>query len=263
MLNILLISIITTLYAIWLKHYQQSENWALSLLLIPSFWLVLSISTSDLLSVCLSLATLLCYRKNKIFLTILCASLAILTREPTALLLVALFIAAIIEKKYIFLRYLWIPLVPFIAWSYYLSLIIDNGSQVFLISNEIGYPLFGIFKKLIMLISPDKISPEYLFDVSAFSLLTLVVSTGAKSAWGNLRLYPELSTIYFLQLLLISTLTFHVVARFPDYTRVSVDIYLFSFMMLPWSGRFYRRLIPSLAALVSIGYIIGFILERA
>jgi hypothetical protein len=153
-------------------------------------------------------------------------------------------------------------LIPFIAWNYYLSLVLNNGGQVFLLSKEIGYPMLGIFKKLLTLISPVNISPEYLFDLVAFSILALVVTAGAKTAWKNRSLYPELSFIFFVQLLLMSTLTFHVIARFPDYTRVSNDIYLFSFMMLPWSGRFFRYVIPSAAAVVSLGYLVGFIFER-
>jgi hypothetical protein len=262
LVNIIIISLLTTIYAVWLRHYQKSEKWALSLLLIPSFWIVLSISTADLLCAFFSLATLLCYRKDRIFLTILFASLSILTREPAALLLVALFIAAIIEKKYKILRYLWLPLIPFIAWNYYLSSVINNGGQGFLIATEIGYPLVGLFKKMLNLLSPVTISSEYVFDLAAFSLLAVVVTAGSITAWKNRALYPELSYIFLFQLLLLSTLTHHVIARFPDYTRISINVYLFSFMMLPWSNKFFRYVIPSTATVISLGYIAGFIFEN-
>lgn len=261
LINLIAAAAIAVLFVIWLKHYQQTTTWAFSILAIPSVWIVISLSTSDLLCASFSIAAISCYRKQKVIPTAIFVALAILTRETALLLLIALTFAAAIEKKYIFLRYIWLSLIPFIGWSYYLSVTLPAESHAFLFSTHFGYPLSGIVNKMVRLINPVAINPEYVFDFFSFSLLIIVVIFGAATAWKNQKIYMELTILFLLQIITLSIFRLQILDRFPDYTRVCTEIYLYSFMMLPWGGKFFKILIPSTGALVSFGYIIGFLLE--
>jgi hypothetical protein len=261
LVNLLLIAVIVSLTASWLDHYCQQKAWALSIIAIPSIWMILSISTSDLLCATFSLAALLFYKKQNSKLTTLFMALAILTRETAILLLLVLIFTAFLEKKYSFLRSIWLAPIPFAVWNIYLLSILTPEKITSLFSAFFDYPLSGMVSKIHSLLTPEKIGAEYFFDIFTFILLLIVIANGIVVALRNRKIFPEISTLFFAQIIIFSTYKMNILGRFLDYTRVCTEIYLVAFMMLPWSNKFFRIIIPTIAALASIGYLAGFLFE--
>lgn len=248
--------------SLWLKQNSKPERWALIILSIPSVWVVLIRSTSELLCAAFILAALYyCYMKKKYFITIVFLTLAIFTKETAILALIVILFSTIVKKNYRFIIYLSIPVFLYILWNSYLYFILQRGHPSYLFLRHFSIPLEGIIWKYLSFLNANKYDVSLLFDMGGFFFLFSVVIIGMITAIKNFRIYPELSTLFTLQVLLFIMYTTAILDDFYSYTRICMEIYLFCFLMLSWSNRIIKKFIPIISIIISIGFIIGVFLQ--
>ncbi len=246
---ILLMIRITSLY---FKSQLVNINQALFLLCIPGVWIVLSLSTSDLLAGLLFISSFYFYQNNQPIYTSLMVSLACLTRETMLILWLALIFSAIWQKRYYYLKYLAIAIIPALFWNFYvisLDLLGASGSGNF------GFPFVGIFQKLLSLFTAD-FNAKILFEAYSFLILILMFFLTILLAYKNpLKNHLiQVSIFMYLGIFIISSL--FILNYYLDYLRVFIDVYFlallsFNFYSFPWKTILFLG-----SSLVSIAFLI-------
>jgi hypothetical protein len=189
---------------------------------------------------------------------------ALLTRETALLAWVATGVSALGEKRWRWLVPL--ALVPLPLWLYSAGLrarfpAVADGALATL---HFTWPLGGVVRKLVQLVGLTSLpgvqlsGAERVFDALCFGLWlsTLVLlALACWHGWGG-RWLRWACGLYLLPALCTST---QILARFPDYTRVWIDLAGLGLLALlsgrttwlkPWLG---------LSAAVSLGYWVGYL----
>jgi hypothetical protein len=129
-INAIAILLIIWVTGLYFKSYSSKVNQALFVLTIPGIWIVLSLSTSDLLAGLFFVSAFYFYQNNKPIYMSLMVSLGCLTRETLLLLWISLVFSAIWQKKDSYFKYLGIALIPPVAWNIYVIFLGLNGSSL-------------------------------------------------------------------------------------------------------------------------------------
>jgi hypothetical protein len=249
--------------ACWAQLEQRSPQWGLAVLALPAYWITLSLNTADLLATTLMLSAALAWKQQR--LTAVWGSLsgALLTRETALLAWVATGVSALGERRWRWLVPL--ALVPLPLWLYSAGLrarfpAVADGALATL---HFTWPLGGVVRKLVQLVGLSPLSAvqlsgaERVFDGLCFSLWLFTLAVLALASWRGWggRWLRWACGLYLLPALCTST---QILARFPDYTRVWIDLSALALLTLV-AGR-SRLLIPwlMLSALISLGYGIGY-----
>ena len=173
-LNCLAILLIVFISSLYLKRYQGQAWPALLTLCIPGVWMVLSLSTADLIASALLVATLYYYREGKPAYVAIALTAACFTRETTLLLWAAVIFISVWERQWKQLYYLASGLVPIIAWNVYVLFRVDAQSAPE--TGNFGYPFFGIAQKLYSFIAAGQTPKELLLETFFFLLIGIFVS---------------------------------------------------------------------------------------
>ncbi len=264
LINVACIGGAATVVACWAQLEQRSPQWGLAVLALPAYWITLSLNTADLLATTLMLSAALAWKQQR--LTALWGSLsgALLTRETALLAWVATGVSALGERRWRWLVPL--ALVPLPLWLYSAGLrarfpAVADGALATL---HFTWPLGGVVRKLVQLVGLTSLAgvqlsgAERVFDALCFGLWLSTLALLALACWHGWggRWLRWACGLYLLPALCTST---QILARFPDYTRVWIDLAGLGLLALlsgrttwlkPWLG---------LSAAVSLGYWVGYL----
>jgi hypothetical protein len=263
LINVACIGCAGGLVARWAQLHQRSPQWGLAVLALPGAWITLSLDTADLLATTLLLAAAVAAQQRR--LAPLGASLtaALLTRETSLLAWAATGLTALWERRWRWLVPLALVPVPLLAWMVWLRHRFAAPADGTLASLHFSWPFTGVLLKagqllgLLQLPGVELGDPERLFDGLCFllwlaTLGLLAVAVGQRSTGRWLRFAAG---CYLLPALCTST---QILARFPDYTRVWIDLSSLSLLVM-LAGR-SSILLPwlALSALVTCGYALAY-----
>ncbi len=231
-LSILLIVWISSLY---LKSQRGTAWQPLLSLCIPGVWIVLSLSTADLLSSLFLVTALYGYRQHKPILTATAIAIACLTRETMLLIWLAFLLASIWQRKQQQITHLLWAWMPALLWNFYVvSLKLPGESGV---KANFGYPFVGIVHKF-MILFMGEFSINKLFEAYLFILL---LSSFVAIFWIAHQ-YPQENRIIractLLYAVLFSLSSIAILGYYLDYSRVYIDIYFllllsFNYSLIP------------------------------
>jgi hypothetical protein len=260
-------ALINLLY--WTKQYLQLDDrppWqALLILMLPSVWITLSLSTAELLSSTLLVTSLYFYQRGKFFRAGVFIALSCLTRETMLLMWAAIVIAAIWETDWE--RKTWpkiLPLLgaglPSVSWGLYTKIQFATDADTSVLKN-FSYPFLGVVQKL-QLLRNSELSFKQLYEMYSFSLLILVLILLVGMTVYN---YQRPKTLFLCSLLitcLFLSLSPVVLGYYLDYSRVLVDAYLL-LLLAPGLGDYpnvtsWARLTLLIGALpLSLGFLVA------
>jgi len=229
LINVALIGCCGALVAAWAQLEQRSPQWGLAVLALPSYWVTLSLDTADLLATTLLLASAVAFRAQRPGPLVASLSLALLSRETGLLAWASSGLTSLRERRWSWLLPLSLVPLPLLAWTASLKARFPATADGLLVSLHFTWPGLGIATKALQLLGlaplPGGPMPttERLFDSLCFGLwlvslgLLLVVALRP----GLNRWLRFTAAIYLLPAVCTST---QILARFPDYTRVWIDV---------------------------------------
>jgi hypothetical protein len=263
LLNVGCIAGAAGLVAQWAQLEQRNPRWGLAVLALPGYWITLTLSTADLLATTLLLAAAVAWRRRRPGLVAGSLSTALLTRETALLAWAATGLTTLWERRWRWLLPLALVPVPLLALTASLKSRFAATSDGLLATLHFGPPGLGIVQKTLQLFGlralpgPPLVGLERGFDglCLLFWLATLgVLAATALRGWGG-RWLRLTAALYLLPAVCTST---QILARFPDYTRVWIDLSSLALLAL-LSAR--SRWLPwwlGAAAVLSVGYGVGF-----
>ncbi len=263
LINVACIGLAAGLVACWSQAEQLDVRWGLAVLALPGYWITLSLSTADLLATTLLLATAVAWRAAKPGRVAVSLAAALLSRETELLAWGATVLAALWQRRWLWLVPVALAPLPLLGLGGWLQHRFAATADGYLATLHFGWPGLGIGRKLAQLFGllqlPGPLpSPlEWGFDALTLSFwlasLALLLAT-AWRGWGGpwLRLT---AAVYLLPALCTST---QILARFPDYTRVWIDLSSLTLLaLLSRRGPLLRWWLAG-AGLLSLGYGFGY-----
>jgi hypothetical protein len=259
------IGLAAALVARWAQLEQRSPLWGLAVLALPGYWVTYTLDTADLLATSLMLGAALAWRERRGGAAWICLSAALLSRETALLAWAATGLTALWERRWRWLAPLALVPLPLLLWAGSLGARFPAVPDASLAALHFGWPGAGILLKtgqllgLLPLAGGGQLGlAERLFDGLCLALwlstLALLAATALRG-WGG-RWLRLAAGIYLLPALCTSI---QILARFPDYTRVWIDLAGLALLallsarsrlLLPWLG---------LSTLVSLGYWVGYL----
>jgi hypothetical protein len=263
LLNVACIASAAGLVAQWAQLEQRNPRWGLAVLALPGYWITLTLSTADLLATTLLLAAAVAWRLSRQGSLAGALSAALLTRETALLAWAATGLTTLWERRWRWLLLLALVPVPLLALTASLKSRFAATSDGLLATLHFGPPGLGIEQKTLQLLGLRALPGSPLVGLERgfdglcllFWLATLgVLLATVLRGWGG-RWLRLTAGFYLLPALCTST---QILARFPDYTRVWIDLSSLALLAL-LSAR--SRWLPwwlGAAAALSVGYGAGF-----
>ena len=251
-INAIAILLIIWVTGLYFKSYSAKVNQALYVLAIPGVWIVLSLSTSDLLAGLFFVSAFYFYQNNKPIYMSLMVSLGCLTRETLLLLWISLVFSAMWQKKDSYFKYLGLALIPPLAWNIYVILLGLNGAPG---TGNLGSLLFGIVQKILSLFT-EKFSPKTIFEAYLFILLILAfalvfwLSSPLRSANRPLLV----CSLIYLGMFSVTSLL--ILKYYLDYSRVFLDVYLLAVLTINFRSFPRKTIFFSASSLASIAFLV-------
>ncbi|MGK7929123.1 MAG: AZOBR_p60025 family cell surface glycopolymer formation protein [Spirulina sp.] len=243
---------IAVLCGLYLRE-REGKIWrSLLVLCIPGCWMVFSLSTSDLLSSLLLIASLYCYQQNKFILTPTFLSLACLTRETVLMVWFAFILVSYWQRNWKQLRYLFLVLIPVFAWNFYVFIRFQDRGTLGTKTN-FDYPFFGIFTKIIGFFR-NEFTVSTIFEIYLLAILiacfVLIALHSYRKREEN-RLILGVTLAYGL-LFCFSSIT--ILGYYLDFSRVYMDVY---FLLLLSGGEGTIAIAPLAASgLASLAFLL-------
>jgi glycosyltransferase involved in cell wall biosynthesis len=263
LINVVCIASAATLVAQWAQLEQRNPRWGLAVLALPGYWITLTLSTADLLATTLLLAAAVAWRQGRLGPLAGALSAALLTRETALLAWASTGLTALAERRWRWLLPLALVPVPLLALTAWLKARFAATADGLLATLHFGPPGLGILQKAAQLLGlrvlpgPPLLGLERGFDglCLLFWLATLgVLLATALAGWGG-RWLRITAALYLLPALCTST---QILARFPDYTRVWIDLSSLALLALISSRSPVLRWWLGGAMALSLGYGLGF-----
>jgi glycosyltransferase involved in cell wall biosynthesis len=264
LINVACIGFAGGLVARWAQMQQRSTQWGLAVLALPGYWITLSLDTADLLATTLLLTAAVGVQQQRLRPVGTSLTAALLTRETSLLAWAATGLMALWDRRWRWLVPLALVPVPLMAWSVWLRHRFDAIEDATLASLHFTWPFAGMLRKasqllgLVQLPGVELAGVERLFDGLCFALwlFTLVLLAGAAWLSTTNRWLRLASGCYLLPALCTST---QILARFPDYTRVWIDLASLALLALLAGRSGWLRGWLALSAVVSLGYGAGYL----
>jgi glycosyltransferase involved in cell wall biosynthesis len=260
LINVACIGVAAGLVARWAQLEQRSPQWGFAVLALPGYWITLSLGTADLLATTLMLAAALAWKQQRPWRGGTALAAALLSRETELLAWAATGLTALWEKRWHWLLPLALAPLPLLALMGSLrqrfSLVADGA----LASLHFTWPLGGIAAKVGQLLLGTAELPQLERVFDGLSLLLWLASLAvllmaALGRWRVGRWLRWAAGLYLLPALCTST---QILARFPDYTRVWIDLAGLALLVLLSSRSRWIRPWLLLSAAVSAGYGVGY-----
>jgi glycosyltransferase involved in cell wall biosynthesis len=265
LVNVALVGWAAGLVARWAELEQRSPRWGLGVLALPATWITLSFDTADLLATSLLLGAGLAWRQRRPGRLGASLSAALLSRETALLGWAATGWALVWERRWRWLLPLLLLPVPLLAWTLLLRQRFGATADGLLASLHFGWPGLGLARKAAQLLGwltlpgPPPGAVEQLFDGLCFllwlaTLAVLLVTVLRPTANRWLR---AACSLYLLPALCTST---QILARFPDYTRVWIDLSSLALLALLSARSSALQAWVLVSALLSAAYGVGYAL---
>ncbi|UAJ73945.1 hypothetical protein IQE94_06690 [Synechocystis sp. PCC 7339] len=258
LINILAIAVCTGLTAIYLQHGKYLGTQALALLAIPGVWMVLFLSTADLLASVFSLGAVVCqaifppYQNKKWWLVPFLLAWGLLTRETTLIIWLAIALTLVKKRQWRSIGALFLSLVPMILWLGYIQgRQLPGGSG----TGNFGWPLVGICEKFHSLMQGG-LNGNNVYEGYLWCLLWL---TFALLVWFTRppRQSPKTLTYaggLYGGLLLVAS--FYILNYYLNYSRVFLDVFLLTILAMAPTSRLIRWTYLAIAGLGSITFLL-------
>jgi len=264
LINVALIGCCGALVASWAQLEQRSPQWGLAVVALPSYWITLSLDTADLLATTLLLASAVAFRAQRPGPLVASLSLALLSRETGLLAWASSGLTSLRERRWTWLLPLALVPVLLLAWTASLKARFPATADGLLVSLHFTWPGLGIATKALQLLGllPLAGGPmggaERLFDTLCFGLwlLSLGLLLAVALRPGLNRWLRFTAALYLLPAVCTST---QILARFPDYTRVWIDMAslallgCISLKRMAWS-----RLWIGASMVLSVAYLVAY-----
>jgi len=263
LINVACIAAAAALVAQWAQLEQRNPRWGLAVLALPGYWITLTLSTADLLATTLLLAAALAWRQGRLGPLAGALSAALLTRETALLAWASTGLTALWERRWRWLLPLALVPVPLLGLTAWLKARFATTVDGLLATLHFGPPGLGIVQKVAQLLGlrvlpgPPLLGLERGFDglCLLFWLATVgVLLATALRGWGG-RWLQITAALSVLPALCTST---QILARFPDYTRVWIDLSSLALLALLSSRSPLLRWWLGGATALSLGYGLGF-----
>ena len=261
-INVACIGLASGLVARWAQLEQRSPQWGFAVLALPGYWITLTLGTADLLATTLMLAAAVAWKEQRPWRGGAALAAALLSRETELLAWAATSLAALREKRWPWLLPLALAPLPLLALMGSLRQRFSGVADGALASLHFTWPLGGIAAKVgQLLLGTAELPPlERAFD--GLSLLLWLASLAvlliaALGRWRVGRWLRWAAGLYLLPALCTST---QILARFPDYTRVWIDLAGLALLALLSASSHWVRPWLLLSAAVSAGYGVGYVL---
>ncbi|MGK7943279.1 MAG: AZOBR_p60025 family cell surface glycopolymer formation protein [Microcystaceae cyanobacterium] len=223
MVGINLVSIILLVAVVgqYLKRVNLPKWPCLYVLFVPGVWMVLSLTTADLLSSLLGIAAIYYFRQEKIPLSALCLGIGCLTRETIILVWLGIMGMTIFKRSRKEFIPILLSLIPTLIWNAYVVLLNLPGYTG--VSANFGFPFLGIigkFSSLFVELSGTKLFEAYMW--------LLILGVFAAILWIYWQYKPENRLLYWITLLYGGMFIFSSLAilnYYLDYSRVYIDVY--------------------------------------
>jgi len=264
LINVALIGCCGALVAAWAQLEQRSPQWGLAVLALPSYWITLSLDTADLLATTLLLASAVAFRAQRPGPLVSSLSLALLSRETGLLAWASSGLTSLRERRWTWLLPLALVPLPLLAWTASLKARFPATADGLLVGLHFTWPGLGIATKALQLLGLAPLAggpmptTERLFDSLCFGLLLLSLGLLFAVALrpGLNRWLRFTAALYLLPALCTST---QILARFPDYTRVWIDLASLALLgLLSLRNRLGLGVWVAASALISLGYCVGY-----
>lgn len=229
-LNAIAILLLVGIISHYFKCHSPSPGQPLFVLCIPGVWMVLSLSTADLLSSLFLVTALYGYSQKKPSLTAIALGLGCLTRETMLLAWIGIGVASLWERREEMMLPLALAPIPATIWN--LSVINRHLPGHSGISANFGFPFVGLWDKVISLFH-NGLTPKNLFEMLLFGVLIAI----AMAIFGIYRPNPRsnraiaLCALPICFLLILSRMT--ILGYYLDYSRVYMDLYFLLLISLP------------------------------
>jgi hypothetical protein len=251
------INAVTILLLVWalgnyFKSYPQFQWHPLYALSIPGIWMVLSLSTADLLSNLFLVTALYGYFQRKPPLTAVALGLGCLTRETMLLIWLGIGMTSLWERRKEMILPLILAVVPAAVWNLYIiSRHLPGHSGI---SANFGFPFLGILDKFASLFH-NGLTFNNLFEGFLFGLLM----ANAASIFWIYRQNPQGNRAVFLCSLLVCTMLafskMTILGYYLDYSRVYEDLYFLCLLSLPLNTFFLKRSLFILSGVGSLAFL--------
>ncbi|MBE9176288.1 hypothetical protein IQ225_14980 [Synechocystis salina LEGE 06155] len=258
LINILAIAVCTGLTAIYLQHGKYMGTQALAVLAIPGVWMVLFLSTADLLASVFSLGAVVCqaifppHQNKKWWLVPFLLAWGLLTRETTLIIWLAIALALVQKRQWRSMGVLLLSLLPLTLWLGYIRWRqLPGGSG----TGNFGWPLVGIGEKVQNLIqtglTANNIYEAFLWFLLLFTLALLVWLTRPQHRDNVTLTYG--GWLYGGLLLVAS---FYILNYYLNYSRVFLDVFLLTILAMASTSRLIRWLYLAIAGLGSVTFLL-------
>lgn len=263
LINVASIGIAAALASSWAQIHQRSPQWGLAVLALPGYWVTLSLDTADLIATTLMLASAVAWQQQSLRCSFLSLTGALLTRETALLAWAATGLTALRERLWRWLIPLALVPLPLWLWTAHLRVRFPAVPDATLVSLHFTWPFVGILRKAIQLLGLSALSgfhlsvTEHLFDSLCFLLWCATLAlllVGAVSA-GYARWLRFAAALYLLPAICTST---QILARFPDYTRVWIDLSSLALLLVIVRSSSTSKTWIAMSGVISIGYLAGY-----
>ena len=261
-INVACIGLASGLVARWAQLEQRSPQWGFAVLALPGYWITLSLGTADLLATSLMLAAAVAWKEQRPWRGGVTLATALLSRETELLAWAATGCSALWEKRWRWLLPLGLAPLPLLALMGSLRQRFGVVADGALASLHFTWPLGGIAAKVgQLLLGTAELPPlERVFDGLSMLLWLASLAVLVMAALGRWRVGRWLrwaAGLYLLPALCTST---QILARFPDYTRVWIDLAGLALLVLLSARSRWIRPWILISAMVSMGYAMGYAL---
>lgn len=266
LINVALIGCCAALVASWAQLEQRSPQWGLAVLALPGYWITLSLDTADLLATTLLLASAVAFRLQRPGWLAGSLAAALISRETVLLAWASSALTCLRQRRWLWLLPLaLVPLpLPLLAWTASLKARFPATTDGLLVGLHFTWPGFGIATKALQLMGLGSLpgttlgGAEHLFDALCFLLwLSSLAIVAIAALRPGLNLWLRLTAgLYLLPALCTST---QILARFPDYTRVWIDLASLALLgLVSLRTRVLGGGWLVASAMISLGYAIGY-----
>lgn len=251
-LNALSIVGIVGVISLYFKPTSIDSKSALFILCIPGVWMVLSLSTADLLSSFFAISALYCFRTHKPIFTAIFIALAGLTRETTLLIWVGMLVISFWQRNKSQIKSLMVAMIPILAWNLYvINLDLPGYSGV---KANFGFPLVGIAQKMLSFF--QEISLNKLYEGYLFFLILAVFTVIFRLAYQYRLDNRTLGICTLLYAVMFGCSSLAILSYYLDYSRVYLDVYLFLVLSFNYGSFPWKTGVMTASAFASLAFLI-------
>ena len=216
-------------------------------LAIPGLWIVLKISTAEIIANLLVLSSYYFLQKNKLAFSFLILCTACLAKETMLIFAFSYTLSLLIKKEFKKILLMLISFVPFYLWHIFL-LVTFGLTGNFDETSNFSFPLHGIFEKWNNLIFQENNKHEYIFFI-LLNLAIILLIKNLFNIWNNTNYLFGASICYIL---LFSISSNAIYDYHLSYNRVFIPVFMILLLNIKNFNSYFERIFWVYSFLCSI-----------